>query len=354
VATGQGGLEVGVVQDNIAIFLKALEGVTNTTVLSNPKVLTLDKQPGYIHIGKTIYYNGSNTTTTTTNTVSVSSVDTGVTLTFRPYIGDDGYIRLEIDPNDSTPTATSSSTATGVPPDINNNEVSSNILVKDGRTVVIGGLFSDTSSTTKNQVPFFGNLPLAGPLFGQQSDSTTRNEIIFLLTPHIVKDEDQYSKYSEEELKDTERLRVGVRKNMLPWGRERLADTCFECAEAELHKPNPDLNMVRWHLDCATNLNPLFIEAIKLKEKVSGEELEAADNSSIRSFLRREMLAENLHVGLIPAELPPKVLQISAPPRQEAPIPVPPQDRPATQPVGEGPQGPAYQDVADLSPKQRN
>ncbi|HUB24466.1 MAG TPA: secretin and TonB N-terminal domain-containing protein [Tepidisphaeraceae bacterium] len=316
VQTGQGGLQVGIVQDNIAIFLQALESVTNTTVLSNPKVLTLDKQEGYVQVGETIYYEGGTTQTASSTTSSVTSLNTGITLAFRPFVADDGYIRMDINPSDSTPQGTGNSTL-GLPPNILTNEVTTNIMVKDGRTVLIGGLFRDNDEVSKSQVPFFGNLPLAGPLFGQQIDTTTRDEIIFLLTPHIVKDDEEFSKMSEAAQRDAERLRVGVRQGMMPWGRERLAEGCYELAEDELHKPNPDLNLVKWHLDCATNLNPTFLEAINLKEKVTGEALSTADNSSIRSFVRRQILSED---GRYPDfdQQPPQIVRISS--------------RPATQP----------------------
>jgi type IV pilus assembly protein PilQ len=313
VQTGQGGLQLGIVQDNVAVFLTALEGVTNTTVLSNPKVLTLDKQPGYVHIGETIYYTGQTTQNDQTTTSAVQSLATGITLTFRPYIGDDGFIRMEIDPNDSTPQGLGTTVGSNfLPPNINNNEVSSNIMVKDGQTVLIGGLFKDNDVVNKNQVPYFGNLPGVGPLFGMQKDTTTRDEIIFLLTPHIVKDQQAFNDLSEAELREAEKLRVGVRRGMLPWGRERLADDCYEAAQTELAKPHPDMNLVRWHLDCATNLNPQFIEAIDLKEKVTGNVVTAADNSTIRSYVRREMLAEGQAAAQQqPDEIPPKFVHVT-------------------------------------------
>jgi type IV pilus assembly protein PilQ len=291
VQTGQGGLQVGIVQNNIAIFLQALESVTNTTVLSNPKVLTLDKQEGYVQVGETIYYEGGTTQTTSSTTTAATALNTGITLAFRPFIGDDGYIRMDINPADTTPQGNGVNSL-GLPPTITTNQVTSNIMVKDGRTVLIGGLFRDNNEVTKAQVPFFGNIPVLGYLFGQQSDSTDRQEIIFLLTPHIIKDDDAFSAFANESEKDAERLRVGTREGMMPWGRERLAEGNYECAVEEMRKPNPNLTLVRWNLDCATNLNPGFLEAINLKEKVTGQVLTTSDNSSIRSFVRREMLAE--------------------------------------------------------------
>jgi hypothetical protein len=76
-------------------------------------------------------------------------------------------------------------------------------------------------------------------------------------------------------------MRVGVRQGMMPWGRERLAESAYEKAVEELAKPNPDRKRALWHLDCATNLNPKFAEAIELKAQLTGEEVTSVDNSSI-------------------------------------------------------------------------
>ena len=59
----------------------------------------------------------------------------------------------------------------------------------------------------------------------------------------------------------------------MPWGRERLAESAYEKAVEEMDKPNPDRKKALWHLDCATNLNPKFIEAIELKAQLTGEEV---------------------------------------------------------------------------------
>jgi hypothetical protein len=170
--------------------------------------------------------------------------------------------------------------------------MTSNIMVKDGHTIVIGGLFRESSDSARSQTPFLGNLPVAGALFRNQRDRTTREEIIIMLTPHIIKDDEVYGKMSAEELKRAETYRVGVRKGMMPWGRERLAEGEYEAALAELKKPNPNNQKVLWHLDCATNLNPTFTEAIELKQRTTGREVTTSDNSSIRSFVQRMILAD--------------------------------------------------------------
>jgi type IV pilus assembly protein PilQ len=281
-----GGLQVGIVKNNLGVFISALEAVTDGTVLANPKVLALDKQQGEVIVGSEFGYL-TTTTTATTSSQTVQFLDTGTILSFRPYVGDDGYIRMEIHPEDSNGGLNASNL-----PVKNTTEVTSNLLVKDGNTIVIGGLFREASSSSRNQVPFFGSLPLVGPLFRSKTDATNRQEIIILLTPHIIKDDAEYSKASEEEMKEADKLRIGVRKGMMWFGRERLAESAYENAVAEMNKPNPNLDLALWHLNCAINLNPKFLEAIEMKERITGKQVTDVDNSAIRSFVRKQIMAE--------------------------------------------------------------
>ena len=292
------GLQVGIVKDNIGVFIKALEGITDTTILANPKVLALNKQKGEVIVGREDGY----ITTTVTQNASVQTVeylDTGTRLIFRPYVGDDGYVRMEIHPEDSSGGLTSSNLPYKV-----TTEVTSNVMVKDGHTIVIGGLFRESTNVAKSQIPILGNIPLAGYLFRQQQDITVRQEIIILLTPHIVKDDNAYSEESQKAMQDVERIRVGARRGLMPFGRERLAESDYEQAVAEMRKENPDRSKAIWDLDCATDLNPRFLEAIQMKEKLTGQTLTDSDNSSIRAFVSRAILADRAAPAPAPAVVP--------------------------------------------------
>jgi type IV pilus assembly protein PilQ len=282
---GQGGLQIGIVRNNLGVFIAALESVADTTVLANPKVLVLNKQPGEVQVGQQLGYE-TTTVSQTTSTQTVQFLNTGTILSFRPYIGDNGYIRMEIHPEDSTGSVTNNL------PDKTTTEVTSNVMIKDGNTIVIGGMFKDNSQSSRNQVPILGDIPIIGALFRSKTDTLQRQEVIILLTPHIIKDDAAYSKASVEEAKEAEKMRVGVRKGMMWFGRERLAETAYENAEAELAKPKPNMHLVLWHLNCAINLNPKFIEAIDLKEKITGRQVTDVDNSAIRYFVRQQIMAE--------------------------------------------------------------
>jgi type IV pilus secretin PilQ/predicted competence protein len=281
-----GGLQVGIVHRNLGVFIQALESVTNTTILANPKVLALDKQAAEVHVGSSFGYQ-TTTVTQTTSTQTVQFFDTGTTLSFRPYVGADGFIRMEIHPEDSSGGLNGSNL-----PFKNTTEVTCNVMVKDGNTIVIGGLFREQSSTARSQIPGLGSIPILGALFRQQSDTTTRQEIIVMLTPHIIKDDSAYAALSQDQLRAAEEYRVGVRRGMMFFGRERLAETAYENAQHELDKAHPDRELALWHLNVATNLNPTFLEAIELKQKVSGQVVSSVDNSAIRAFVSDAMMAD--------------------------------------------------------------
>lgn len=321
-SVGGNGLQLGLVKDSVALFINALEGVTDTTVLANPKVLVLNKQVGEVHVGSELGYRTA-TVTETSTADTINFLETGTRLVFRPYVGEGGYIRLEIHPEDSSGSVDSS----GLPSKAV-TQVTSNILVKDGHTIVIGGLFREATSRSRSQVPFLGSLPGVGLLFRNESDSTVREEDIILLTPHIIKDDDAYSEASEEQAKEVDRIRVGMRRGLMPWGRERLAESWYQNAVNEMNKPHPNRNNALFNLNCAIYLNPKFVEAIDLRSQIQGHDAEATDNSSIRYFVRDQILAERARgATTMPSE--PSAVPIT--PSSKADEKMPPKAKPAMQ-----------------------
>jgi type IV pilus assembly protein PilQ len=277
-----GGLKVGVVSQNIAVFVSALEGITDTSVVANPKVLVLNKQRGSVHVGSEIGYRTAITTETATAD-NVKFLETGTVLNFRPYVGDNGNIRLEISPEDSSGSVNSQ----GLPNKFV-TQVTSNVMVKDGHTIVIGGLFRESTTRSRSQIPGLGSLPLIGGLFGNSTDNTIREEVIILLTPHLIKDDVAYSEVSEEEQRSAERIRVGMRHGLMWFGRERLAEGQYKAAVKDHQKGKNGSAL--WHLNQALSLNPKLVEAMDLKARIQGKDVTAVDSSSIHEFVRRAML----------------------------------------------------------------
>jgi type IV pilus assembly protein PilQ len=161
-------------------------------------------------------------------------------------------------------------------------------MVKDGHTIVIGGLFREASTRSRSQIPGLGSLPIVGGLFGRQSDNTIREEVIILLTPHLIKDDLAYSEVSEEEASHAERIRVGMRRGMMWFGRERLAEGHYKSA-ARAHAKGNNGNAL-WHLNMALNLNPKLVEAMDLKARIQGKDVTSVDSSSVHEFVKRAIL----------------------------------------------------------------
>lgn len=272
-----GGLTIGILKDNVALFIRALESVTDTTVLANPKILALNRQKGQVIVGRRDGF----LTTTVTQTQAIQSVEfleTGTQLIFRPFIGDDGFIRVEIHPEDSVGFVN----AQGLPSE-QTTELTTNVIVRDGETILIGGLFREVTTDARSQVPWLGNLPGVGALFRSKNDSTAREEIIMLLTVHIVKDHDAYAQASREQYENIERMRVGIRQGMMWHGRDRIAHAHYSKAVDAL--AGGEREKAVWHLNMSLHNNGRFLPAIQLKEKILGERAWSDEGTGGRMFL---------------------------------------------------------------------
>ena len=279
-----GGIHVGIIKDNVAVFLKALEEVTDTTVLANPKILALNKQKGQVIVGRRDGF----MTTTVTETQAVQSVqflETGTQLIFRPFIGDDGYVRVELHPEDSVGFVN----AQGLPSE-QTTEVTTNVIIRDGETILIGGLFRELTTDARSQVPGVGNIPGVGVLFRSNNDSSEREEVIILLTIHIVKDQGRYAADSLKLQEGVERMRVGVRQGLMWHGRERLAQRHYQKAVHEWECGNREKAL--WRLNLALHCNPRMLPAIELRERICESREWDHDASIGRDFVYRLIARE--------------------------------------------------------------
>lgn len=229
---GKGTLKVGITGSELAVFLKLLDEVTDSTILSNPKILTLNRMPGRVLVGTKVGYL-STTSNDTTTTQTVEFLDTGTQLSFRPFVSNDGFIRMELKPQVSEAVIREVSNTTGAVvtiPDEITNELTTNVMVRDGQTVVLGGLFRESNETARRQVPFLGDIPILGAAFRGHDNDYRRREIIFLITPSVVSDQ-VLAAQGEEGEKSVTRARAGLREGLLPFSRERM--TSQRLIEAE-------------------------------------------------------------------------------------------------------------------------
>jgi type IV pilus assembly protein PilQ len=272
-AAGGSGLRIGVTTGDVSAFITALEEVTDTTILANPKILAVNKQLGQVYIGNKIGYVSQTTQTQTSTTQQVEFLETGTKLSFRPYIGGDGYIRMDIQPKDSSGTLKSNNI-----PDESSTELATNIIVKDGQTIVIGGLFRDVVITSRSQVPLLGDLPFVGAAFRGTTDTNQRQEVIVLLTPHII--EESAETNSEARMEDIKRKRLGAKNGMQWIDRARLAEDHYANASKYYLEGNTETAMKA--LKVALELRPAYLEAIRLQERINSE----TDPNSVSMFER--------------------------------------------------------------------
>ncbi|MEK6800017.1 MAG: secretin and TonB N-terminal domain-containing protein [Planctomycetota bacterium] len=279
-----GGLTLGVIKDQVAVFLRALEQVTDTTVLANPKILAVNRQKGQVIVGRRDGY----LTTTVTETQAVQTVqflETGTTLIFRPFIGDDGWVRVELHPEDSVGFVN----AQGLPSE-QTTEVTTNVMVRDRETILIGGLFREVTSDKRSQVPGLGSLPGVGGLFRSNNDSTGREEVIILLTIHVVKDQEAYGRASTDVFENLERLRVGMREGLMWHGRTRLAQWHYHRA-VEAQERGDD-KKAEWHADMCLGNSPRFLPAMEMKERILGRRAWEDEAAASRTFIH-ELIARD-------------------------------------------------------------
>ncbi len=276
-----GGFTFGVIKDKVAVFIRALEQITDTTVVANPKVLALNRQEGEVIVGRRDGY----LTTTVTETVATQTVEfleTGTQLRFTPFIGDDGHIRMEIHPEDSSGGLNESNL-----PFKRTTEVTTSIVIRDGYTILIGGLFREATQANRSQVPYLGSLPGAGTLFGTTTDETGREEVIILLTVHIVKDDESYERAGAGQAGEIEAVRAGLRRGLMPQGRERLAVAHYEWALE--HRRAGRLDKALWDTRMALHLKPGYLPALQLKEELTAECLAEDEGSIVRDFIVRRL-----------------------------------------------------------------
>lgn len=281
---GQGGLKVGIVSNDVAVFLRVLDEVSDTTIVSNPKILTLNRQPSRVLVGRKVGYL-STTTTDTASTQSVEFLDTGTQLYFRPFVTSEGMIRMELKPQVSDAVIREISDATGAAvtiPDELTNELTTNVLVRDGQTVVLGGLFSETTIATRRQIPLLGDIPIIGQAFRGNEDEIGRNEIIFLVTPTIVNDQ-ALAEAGQRALDQKESVRAGSREGLLFWSRERR--TAMLNLEAEEMAAKGDREGALWKLRQSLHLNPMQTEAVEMRERLGGEHTEWPNRSMLEDIL---------------------------------------------------------------------
>lgn len=260
--SGPGTIKIGITDgNNVGFLIRALDQVTDVTLLSNPKVLALNRQRAKVLVGTRVGYLE---TVVVENQVlqTIKFIDTGVSLDIRPFVMKDGRVRMELTPKVSKVVFREFESTTGVTQQIPDEQIQTiltNVLVPQGHTAVLGGLFREDTSRIRNQVPLAGDIPLVGYAFQGQDDRIQRVEIIFLIKPVVMTDQ-LLASQGENGNAYYDHVRVGSRMGLLPWSRERQSANL----NLRVHKAIDEgsLGYARWYLRRSLFLHPLQPEMV--------------------------------------------------------------------------------------------
>ncbi len=172
---------VGIVHKDylLELELSALESEGHAEVIARPKVITSDKQQASISSGVQIPFQEASSSGAT----SVSFVDAVLGLDVTPQITPDDRIIMDLEVTQDTVGAVFN----GVP-SINTNSIKTQVLVENGQTIVLGGIFTTTTTESVTKTPFLGDIPYLGRLFRRNTSSDDRQELLIFITPRIIKD----------------------------------------------------------------------------------------------------------------------------------------------------------------------
>ncbi len=190
-------------------FLQALKTDSRFEVLSSPRIFTSNNSTAEINISQSLpYVTSQQTNANGILTFNYSFLDVGIILTVTPRITSNGYVTMDV-----TQTANDFVRYTDFnAPVVNQREAQTTVSVKDGETIVLGGIIKDSISATVNKLPVLGDIPVLGKLFQSNSTTKSKTELLVFLTPRIVRDVDEARKMRE----DTQKQMQSKLKDKLP------------------------------------------------------------------------------------------------------------------------------------------
>jgi len=169
---------LGISDFMLDLELSALQADNRGEVISTPKVLTADKQTAKVSSGTQIPYQEA----AASGATSTSFKEAALSLEATPNITPDGKIGLQLLITNGTPTIINNQVA------IAEDSISTNVIVEDGQTIVLGGVFKNRTSNGVDKVPFLGDLPYIGRAFRRDVRSNAKEELLIFVTPKLIND----------------------------------------------------------------------------------------------------------------------------------------------------------------------
>ena len=186
--TNSGTPNVAIGAEDFELLINALASQSRVQVLSNPSVMVENNSEGFIQVGETIRLPSGVSFSSAGQQSSVTPEDIGIILTVKPSINPEGFVRMQIEPEISRLSLQTTQISENFnSPVVTRRRATTTVTVKDGQTVVIGGLISDRFERVDKKIPLLGDIPLVGALFRQYKENSSKTELLIVLTPHVVR-----------------------------------------------------------------------------------------------------------------------------------------------------------------------
>ncbi len=181
------------------VVMEFLKSRAQTKILSNPRITTLNNQEARMMVGKVVPIPTYSYSKETGNQVisGYQDMSVGVKLIVTPYINEHDYVTLNVNP--SVDDIIGATGPNGERPVISTRSADTKVMIKDGQTLVIGGLISENKMNARKAIPFLGEIPILNLIFGKKEGTINRTELLIFITPHIIREADFAA--SEELLK---------------------------------------------------------------------------------------------------------------------------------------------------------
>ncbi|MCX5691625.1 MAG: hypothetical protein NTV94_17845, partial [Planctomycetota bacterium] len=188
VATALGVPNLSVSSADFSILIRSLEAQGKLEVLSNPQVTVNNNQKAEINVGDEIGVAGNTERSSVGSLVSsVTRIPVGIIMNVTPAISDDGFVRMEINPEISQLTnRTTQINRDQTAPVITRRKVETVVTVRDGQSVVIGGLIQTTQEQRRTKVPLLGDIPVIGAPFRTKVNEARKTELLVIVTPRVI------------------------------------------------------------------------------------------------------------------------------------------------------------------------
>jgi type II secretory pathway component GspD/PulD (secretin) len=184
--------------DYFNLLIRALAAQERVDVLSRPQIMTLDNQAASVQVGQSVPYTASTGVAAGTATTAVNYLNIGILLNVIPKICPDGKVIMRVTPTVSA-LAPAFNTAGVNAPAIATQTLDTTVIAHDGETVVLGGLMRRSDTKNENKVPWFGDLPYLGTLFRYRTQAKAKQELLVIMTPHIVRNRAEADRILAEE-----------------------------------------------------------------------------------------------------------------------------------------------------------